>query len=176
MQDMKAAMKAHDAPRLSALRLLLAAIKQREVDDRVEATDELVGGVISKLIKQRRDSVKQYSDAGRTDLAQKEQFEIDVLSVYNKGLAGDKKCMEVIDAMVYQTAKSIGAMATVLDGKVDAVLLTGGIVHNDYIVDQLKKRVGFIAPVYVYPGEREMLSLGQQTYYALIGKEEVFEL
>ena len=100
----------------------------------------------------------------------------DVLSVYNKGLAGDKKCMEVIDAMVYQTAKSIGAMATVLDGKVDAVLLTGGIVHNDYIVDQLKKRVGFIAPVYVYPGEREMLSLGQQTYYALIGKEEVFEL
>ncbi len=100
----------------------------------------------------------------------------DVLSVYNKGLAGDKQCMEVIDAMVYQTAKSIGAMATVLDGKVDAVLLTGGIVHNDYIVDQLKKRVGFIAPVYVYPGEREMLSLGQQTYYALIGKEEVFEL
>ena len=68
------------------------------------------------------------------------------------------------------------ATATVLDGKVDAVLLTGGIVHNEYIVEELKKRVGFIAPVYVYPGEREMLSLGQQTYYALIGKEEVFEL
>ena len=62
------------------------------------------------------------------------------------------------------------------DGKVDAVLLTGGVVHNEYIVEQLKKRVGFIAPVYVYPGEREMLSLGQQTYYALTGKEEVFEL
>ena len=57
-----------------------------------------------------------------------------------------------------------------------AVLLTGGVVHNEYIVEQLKKRVGFIAPVYVYPGEREMLSLGQQTYYALTGKEEVFEL
>ena len=68
------------------------------------------------------------------------------------------------------------AMATVLEGKVDAVLLTGGVVHNEYIVEQLKKRVGFIAPVYVYPGEREMLSLGQQTYYALTGKEEVFEL
>ena len=63
-----------------------------------------------------------------------------------------------------------------LEGKVDAVLLTGGVVHNEYIVEQLKKRVGFIAPVYVYPGEREMLSLGQQTYYALTGKEEVFEL
>ena len=56
------------------------------------------------------------------------------------------------------------------------MLLTGGVVHNEYIVEQLKKRVGFIAPVYVYPGEREMLSLGQQTYYALTGKEEVFEL
>ena len=100
----------------------------------------------------------------------------DVLSVYNKGVAGDSQCMEVIDAMVCQTAKCIGAMATVLEGKVDAVLLTGGVVHNEYIVEQLKKRVGFIAPVYVYPGEREMLSLGQQTYYALTGKEEVFEL
>lgn len=81
-EDMKSAMRAHDTARLSALRLLLAAIKQREVDDRVEATDELVTGVIGKLIKQRRDSVKQYTDAGRADLAQKEQDEIDTLSVY----------------------------------------------------------------------------------------------
>ena len=81
-EDMKNAMRAHDTARLSALRLLLAAIKQRAVDDRVEATDELVTGVIGKLIKQRRDSVKQYTDAGRADLAQKEQNEIDTLSVY----------------------------------------------------------------------------------------------
>ena len=84
--------------------------------------------------------------------------------------------MEVIDAMIYQTAKEIGAMATVLDGDVDAVLLTGGIANDEYITGQIEKRVKFIAPVFVYPGEREMLSLGQQTYYALIGKEEVFEL
>ena len=81
-EDMKNAMRAHDSARLSALRLLLAAIKQREVDERVEATDELVTGVIGKLVKQRRDSVQQYTAAGRADLAAKEQFEIDTLNVY----------------------------------------------------------------------------------------------
>lgn len=115
MQDMKAAMKAHDAPRLSALRLLLAAIKQREVDDRVEATDELVGGVISKLIKQRRDSVKQYSDAGRTDLAQKEQFEIDVLSVYMPKQMSDEEIAAIVKDAIAQTgASGMAAMGKVM--------------------------------------------------------------
>ena len=89
-EDMKNAMRAHDTARLSALRLLLAAIKQREVDARVVATDELVTGVIGKLIKQRRDSVKQYTDAGRVDLAQKEQNEIDTLSVYMPAQMSDE--------------------------------------------------------------------------------------
>ncbi len=115
MQDMKAAMKAHDAPRLSALRLLLAAIKQREVDDRVEATDELVGGVISKLIKQRRDSVKQYSDAGRDDLAQKEQFEIDVLSVYMPKQMSDDEIAAIVKEAIAQTgASGMAAMGKVM--------------------------------------------------------------
>ena len=115
MQDMKAAQKAHDAPRLSALRLLLAAIKQREVDDRVEATDELVGGVISKLIKQRRDSVKQYSDAGRTDLAQKEQFEIDVLSVYMPKQMSDEEIAAIVKDAIAQTgASGMAAMGKVM--------------------------------------------------------------
>ena len=115
MQDMKAAMKAHDAPRRSALRLLLAAIKQREVDDRVEATDELVGGVISKLIKQRRDSVKQYSDAGRTDLAQKEQFEIDVLSVYMPKQMSDEEIAAIVKDAIAQTgASGMAAMGKVM--------------------------------------------------------------
>ena len=81
-EDMKNAMRAHDKAKLSALRMLLAGIKQREVDDHAEPTDELVTGVIAKLIKQRRDSVDQYAKAGRQDLADKEQFEIDTLSVY----------------------------------------------------------------------------------------------
>lgn len=71
-----------------------------------------------------------------------------------------KPAWKLIDAMIYQTAKEIGAMATVLDGDVDAVLLTGGIANDEYITGQIEKRVKFIAPVFVYPGEREMLSLG----------------
>ena len=100
----------------------------------------------------------------------------DVLSVYKRAQTGDAECQEVLDAMIYQTCKQIGAMATVLCGEVNAVLLTGGIVYNEYIVEEIRRRVQFIAPVYAYPGEGEMLSLGQQSYLALIGKEEVFEL
>lgn len=118
MQDMKTAMKAHETARLSALRLLLAAIKQREVDDRVEATDELVTGVISKLIKQRHDSVKQYHDAGRDDLAQKEQFEIDVLSVYLPKQMSDEEIAAVVKDAIAQT----GAVGMAGMGKVMGVV------------------------------------------------------
>lgn len=118
MQDMKTAMKAHETARLSTLRLLLAAIKQREVDDRVEATDELVTGVISKLIKQRHDSVKQYHDAGRDDLAQKEQFEIDVLSVYLPKQMSD----EEIEAVVKDAIAQTGAVGMAGMGKVMGVV------------------------------------------------------
>ena len=102
-EDMKSAMRAHDTARLSALRLLLAAIKQCEVDDRVEATDELVTGVIGKLIKQRRDSVKQYTDAGRADLAQKEQDEIDTLSVYMPAQMSDDDIKAIVAAAIEET-------------------------------------------------------------------------
>lgn len=100
----------------------------------------------------------------------------DVLSVYNRAMAGDAACKEALDAMIYQIAKEVGAMATVLCGKAEAILLTGGIAHNQYVVEQLRARVGFLAPLFVYPGEREMESLGTQSYYALIGKEEVYEV
>ena len=68
-EDMKAAMRSHEAARLSTIRLLLAAIKQREVDERIDADDAVVMQVISKMVKQRRDSVQQYRDGGREDLA-----------------------------------------------------------------------------------------------------------
>ena len=114
-EDMKSAMRAHDTARLSALRLLLAAIKQREVDERVEATDELVTGVIGKLVKQRRDSVKQYTDAGRDDLAQKEQFEIDVLSVYLPAQMSDDDIKAVVAAAIAETdATGMAAMGKVM--------------------------------------------------------------
>ena len=111
-EDMKSAMRAHDTARLSALRLLLAAIKQREVDDRVEATDELVTGVIGKLIKQRRDSVKQYTDAGRADLAQKEQDEIDTLSVYMPAQMSDDDIKAIVAAET--GASGMAAMGKVM--------------------------------------------------------------
>ncbi len=80
--DMKDALRAHDASRLSAIRMLLAAIKQKEVDERISATDADVEQIVGKLIKQRRDSVEQYTAGGRQDLADKESFEIEVLSGY----------------------------------------------------------------------------------------------
>ena len=117
-EDMKNAMRAHDTARLSALRLLLAAIKQREVDDRVEATDELVSNVIGKLVKQRRDSVKQYTDAGRADLAAKEQFEIDTLSVYLPAQMTDDEIKAVVEAAVAET----GATGMAAIGKVMGIV------------------------------------------------------
>ncbi len=79
---MKAAMRARDAARLSAVRLVLAAIKQREVDERKDLTDADVLVVLDKMIKQRRESIAQYEKGGRTDLAEAEKFEIGVLSAY----------------------------------------------------------------------------------------------
>jgi uncharacterized protein YqeY len=81
-EDMKSAMRAKDAPRLGAIRLLLAAVKQREVDERIELDDAQVMEVIEKMLKQRRDSISQYEAAKRTDLADAEKFEVTVLQEY----------------------------------------------------------------------------------------------
>lgn len=81
-EDMKAAMRAKDAARLGAIRLLLAAMKQREVDERVELSDADVVAIIEKMNKQRRDSISQYEAAGRQDLADVEKFEMSVLADY----------------------------------------------------------------------------------------------
>ena len=80
-EDMKAAMKARQADRLSAIRMLMAAIKQREVDERIVADDALIVSLTDKLIKQRKDSLGQFEQAGRQDLADKERAEIEVLAV-----------------------------------------------------------------------------------------------
>ena len=81
-EDMKAAMRSRDAARLSAIRLLLAAIKQKEVDERRELNDADVVSAIERMIKQRRDSISQYEAASRTDLADAEKFELSVLQAY----------------------------------------------------------------------------------------------
>jgi uncharacterized protein len=81
-EDMKAAMRAKDADRLSAIRMLLAACKQKEVDERIELDDAAVVAIVDKLIKQRKDSITAFQQAGRTDLVDKETAEVAVLSAY----------------------------------------------------------------------------------------------
>ncbi len=83
----------------------------------------------------------------------------DIRIIYNKLLDGDKKAELILQAMAYNIAKSIGASATVLRGEIDAILLTGGIAYSDYIVDFIVKQTNFLAPIKVYPGEKEMEAL-----------------
>lgn len=89
---------------------------------------------------------------------------------------GNTEYKEVLQAMCYQTAKEISAMASVMCGKVDAILITGGIAHSEFLMTEIENRVKFIAPVKLYPGEYEMESLGVNTYKALIGQVEIKEL
>ena len=101
--DMKAAMRAKEAARLSALRLLLAAIKQKEVDERVELDDAAIVTVVDKMLKQRRDSVSQFEGAQRFDLASAERFEIEVLSAYKPEGLSTEQITALIDAAIATT-------------------------------------------------------------------------
>ena len=99
--DMKAAMKAREAVRLGAIRMLLAAIKQREVDERIELDDGQIIGVVDKLLKQRRDSISQFAQAGRHDLADAERAEIEVLSAYMPQQASEQEVASLIDEALH---------------------------------------------------------------------------
>ena len=124
-EDMKAAMRAHDADRLSTIRLLLAAVKQREIDEKIEATDAQVTEVIAKMVKQRRDSIQQYRAGGREDLAQKEQAEIDVLSGYLPKQLSDEEIGAIIDdaqsglSGMAAMGKVMGAVKAKVAGRAD---------------------------------------------------------
>jgi uncharacterized protein len=114
-EDMKAALKARQSQRLSAIRLLLAAIKQKEVDERVELTDADVIATAEKLIKQRRDSIAQFSAAKRQDLVDAETFELGVLQDYlPKQLSEDEVAAEVAAAMAETGARSMPDMGKVM--------------------------------------------------------------
>lgn len=100
---------------------------------------------------------------------------IDVREILNMIDGGDTHASLVLDAMCYQIAKGIGEMATVVNGKVDAVVITGGIAYSDYVTSQIKQRVAFIAPVEIMPGENEMESLSLGILRVLRGEEEAHE-
>ncbi len=112
--DMKAAMRAKDTARLSAIRLLLAAIKQREVDERIELSDADVVTIIEKMNKQRRDSISQYEAAGRQDLADVEKFEMSVLAGYMPQQLSDAE----VQAAVVEAVSAVGATGPQDMGKV----------------------------------------------------------
>ena len=117
-EDMKAAMRAKDAARLSAVRLLLAAMKQKEVDERIALADADVLGIIEKMVKQRRESIAQYEKAARQDLADAEKFEIGVLSAYLPQQLGEAEVAQAIAAAVAES----GASGVKDMGKVMALL------------------------------------------------------
>ncbi|WP_306605781.1 GatB/YqeY domain-containing protein [Azonexus sp.] len=117
-EDMKTAMKAKEAARLAAIRLLLAAIKQKEVDERVELDDAAVAAVIEKLVKQRKDSVTQYEAANRQDLADVEKAEIAILATY----LPEKMSAEETAAAVAAAVAETGAKGPADMGKLMAVL------------------------------------------------------
>jgi uncharacterized protein YqeY len=113
--DMKSAMKAGDKARLKALRLILAAIKQVEVDTRAELDDPGILGVLDKMVKQRRDSVEQFTKGGRDDLASIERAEIDVLEDYLPAKMDDAELDALIDEVISSTgAESIRDMGKVM--------------------------------------------------------------
>ena len=125
--DMKLAMKAQDKPALKAIRMILGAIKQKEIDERIDLVDNQVMTVIQKMVKQRKDSISQFSDAGRTDLVEVEEAELLIINKYMpKQLSQDEIEAAVVKAIsdtgadsMKDMGKLMGILKGQLDGKAD---------------------------------------------------------
>ncbi|MFZ4553139.1 MAG: GatB/YqeY domain-containing protein [Betaproteobacteria bacterium] len=117
-EDMKSAMRAKDAPRLAAIRLLMAGVKQREVDERIELDDAAITAVVEKQIKQRRDAITQYEAGGRPELADAERFEIEVLQAY----LPEPLSADAVAAIIRQAIADTGAAGAKDMGKVMAAV------------------------------------------------------
>ena len=126
-EDMKTAMRAKDQVSLSTIRLINAAIKQFEVDERTEADDAKVISILTKMVKQRKDSAKIYTEAGRQDLADKENAEIEILNRYLPQMMSAEEIKTVVEAVIAETGASgmadmgkvMGVLKTRLAGKSD---------------------------------------------------------
>jgi uncharacterized protein YqeY len=134
-QDMKDALRGGDKRSLGIIRLILAAIKQREVDERIELDDAQVTSVLDKMAKQRRDSHEQYEKAGRDDLAEQEAFELDMLKAYLPEQLGDTEIDTLIDEAIQATGASsmkdmgkvMGQLKPKLQGRADMGAVSGRI-------------------------------------------------
>jgi uncharacterized protein len=139
-EDMKTAMRSGNKPRLGVIRLINAAIKQREVDERIELDETQVLSVLDKMLKQRRDSVEQYEKAGREDLAEVERFEIGVIESYLPTPLDEQQMMAMIDVAITETgASSVRDM-----GKVMALLKdrAAGRADMSVLSRHVKERLG----------------------------------
>jgi len=134
-EDMKAAMRAKEADRLSTIRMLLAACKQREVDERIVLDDAAVIGIVDKLIKQRKDSIAAFTQAGRMDLADKESAEVTVLEAYLPQRLSAQEIQDAVAALVAELGASgpgdmgkvMGAAKARLAGKADMGLVSAAV-------------------------------------------------
>lgn len=132
-EDMKQAMRAKETARLGTVRLLLSAIKQREVDDRIELGDEDIVRVIEKMLKQRRDSIAAYEAAKRTDLADIEKFEVSVLQAYLPQQLSEAEIKQLIDTLVLDNGaagikdmgKIVALIKPLVAGKADMATVSG---------------------------------------------------
>jgi uncharacterized protein YqeY len=131
--DVKAAMKAKEKARLATLRLISAAIKQREVDERIELDDAQVVAVLEKMIKQRRDSIEQYTRAGRQELADQEQAEIAIIETYMPEGLSDEEVAAMIEAAIGESGaagirdmgKVMGLLKPKMQGRADMGKVSG---------------------------------------------------
>jgi len=121
-EDVKTAMRAHQREQLAALRLVTAAIKQKEVDERIDLDDGQVLAVLDKMVKQRRESLEQYDRAGRDDLAEKERFELNLIQAYLPEPLGDEELGALIRTTISELGASsirdMGAVMSALRGQV----------------------------------------------------------
>lgn len=139
-EDMKAAMRAKDKATLDTVRLIMAAIKQKEVDERIELDDAMVTAILDKMIKQRRDSITQYEQGGRPELAAKEQAEIEVLQRY---MPQPLSAAEIAD-LISQAISDTGASAIADMGKVMAQLKPAlqGRADMSQVSQQVRQQLG----------------------------------
>lgn len=137
-EDMKTAMRGGDKRRLGVVRLILAAIKQQEVDTREEQTDDKVLAILDKMGKQRRESLTQYQAAGRDDLAEQEQYELDLIQTYLPEALGEAEIDALIEAALTETGaasmkdmgKVMGKLKPQLQGRADMGAVSARIKHR----------------------------------------------
>ncbi len=130
--DMKSAMKAKDKQALKAVRMILEAIKKKEIDERIELDDAQVMTVIQKMVKQRKDSISQFSDAGRTDLVEIEEAELEIINNYMSEQLSDEEVALVVDKAINDSGansmkdmgKLMGMLKVQLQGKADMSLVS----------------------------------------------------